>query len=42
MDEFNVRFKVEASGETKRVILRTVSRIYDPLGFKVPIIFVSR
>ena len=41
-DEFNVRFKVESNGNAKREILKTVSSIFDPLGFLVPVTFVAR
>ena len=33
---------MEPSGNTKREILRTVSSIFDPLGFLVPVTFVAR
>ena len=39
---WNSSTDVEPNGNTKREILKTVSSIFDPLGFLVPVTFVAR
>ena len=41
-DVFVLKVSVSSDGSTKRDLLRTISSIFDPLGFLVPIIFSAK
>ena len=41
-DVFRVCFNIQKGGKTKRQLLRILSGIFDPLGFLVPVTFVTK
>ena len=41
-DEFIFQFHVKATIDTKREVLRTISSIFDPLGFLISVTFAAR